>query len=154
MKNIIKFAAAIIICFAPGVIGSYFTAATVDTWYLTLAKPALNPPGWAFGVVWPILYLLMAIALYLIWNARTTQKRLPLNLFYAQLILNGLWSIFFFGLKSPFYALIELLILWILIVLVMAEFYSINKWSVYLLAPYIAWVSFAAYLNYSIWVLN
>jgi len=146
---------SIIIPFIASAIGSLFTSATVDTWYLTLVKPSFNPPSWLFGPVWTALYLLMGISLYLVWINRKKKFKKPALTFYGvQLGLNALWSILFFGLQSPFYAFIEIIFLWTAIAFTIYYFYKISKNAAYLLIPYILWVSFAAILNFSIFYLN
>ena len=143
-------------CQAAGTIGSFFTASSVDTWYADLAKPAFNPPSWVFGPVWITLYALMGISLYLIWESRSKPKdiRIASAVFYVQLALNACWSLIFFGLLEPGWAFAEILMLWISIVATIFAFYKIRPVAAYILAPYLAWVSFAAVLNYAIWQLN
>jgi benzodiazapine receptor len=123
---------------------------------VTLDKPAFNPPNWLFGPVWITLYTLMGIALYLAWKngLNKAENRGILYIFIAQLILNTLWTILFFGLKSPLAGLIEIVILWIAILLTIIKFYGLSPLSAYLLIPYILWVSFAAVLNFFLWKLN
>lgn len=151
--NYFKLIASIIICQLAGIIGSVFTVSSVSTWYLTLNKPFFNPPSWVFGPVWTLLYLLMGISLYIVWNNKNRTKK-ALNIFGIQLILNSLWSILFFGLQSPLFAFIEIIFLWFTILLSIIYFYRISKSAAYLLIPYIIWVSFAAILNFSIFSLN
>jgi tryptophan-rich sensory protein len=156
IKKIFKLVFSIIICQLAGIIGSFFTSSSVSTWYTTLKKPSFNPPNWVFGPVWITLFVLMGISLYLIWTKgiKTKKARIALILFGIQLLLNILWSIIFFGLKSPFYAFIEIIILWIAILLTIMRFYKISKTAAYLLIPYLLWVSFAAIVNFSIFYLN
>jgi tryptophan-rich sensory protein len=156
IKNIAKLASAIIICQLAGVIGSVFTSSSVQTWYTELTLPSFAPPGWFIGIVWITLYTLMGISLYLVWNKGLRNKRVKnsLYLFGLQLILNALWSILFFGLRSPLFGLIEIIILWAAIVLTILRFYKISKKAGLLLIPYIVWVSVALVLNFSIWWLN
>ncbi|MBI3070147.1 MAG: tryptophan-rich sensory protein [Candidatus Levybacteria bacterium] len=142
------------LCLGAGIAGSFFTISSIPTWYATLNKPILSPPNWVFGPVWTTLYIMMGVALYLVWTSKSKVKQNALNLFFVQLGLNALWSIIFFGLHSPFLALLAIVALWLLIVLTMRAFFGINKTSGWLLVPYLAWVSFATYLNYSIWALN
>lgn len=151
-KNILKFVFSILICQLAGVIGSFFTTSAIDGWYKNLAKPSFSPPNWLFGPAWIFLYLLMGISLYLILN--TKKNKSALWLFFIQLVLNSAWSVIFFGLKSPFYAFIELGILIIAIALTIWQFWKINSKAAMLLLPYIAWSTFALILNYSIWQLN
>ncbi len=151
MKNIGKLLLSIIICQLAGVIGSFFTAKSVSTWYQTLNKPGFTPPGWLFAPVWICLYFLMAIALFLILNKKDKKG---LILFIAQLVFNAFWSIAFFGIQSPVLGLIIIVILWVLILLTIIRFFKISKLAGWLLIPYILWVSFASILNFSIWILN
>ena len=152
----LKLIIAVLVSEFAGVIGSIFTISAIPAWYATLAKPALNPPSWLFGPVWTTLYLLMGIAAFLVWRKGWNNKgvKAALSLFGVQLILNALWSIIFFGLHSPAWALIEIIAMWIAIVSTIAVFAKISRSAAWLLAPYILWVSFALYLNYAIWRLN
>ena len=139
-----------------GVVGSVFTVSAIPTWYEGLAKPALNPPSWVFGPAWTTLYLLMGIAAFLVWRMGWERKdvRAALGIFGVQLFLNAIWSIIFFGLKNPGWAFVEIIFLWLAIVATIIAFSKISRLAVWLLVPYILWVSFAGYLNYSIWTLN
>lgn len=146
-----------------GIVGSVFTMPQIDGWYATLAKPALTPPAWVFAPVWSTLFLLMGIAAFLVWDnyslPRTNRRivftwKLGIWLFFLQLILNMLWSFIFFGMQNPFAAFVEILFLWMTIFAMLVAFAKISKAAAWLLAPYILWVSFAAYLNYSLWMLN
>ena len=152
MKNIWKLIISIILPFLASTIGGLFTASSVSTWYIDLIKPSFNPPSWIFGPVWTILYLLMGIALYLIWIKK--YDKYAFMVFGVQLFLNALWSILFFGMKLPFYAFIEIIFLWVAILFTIIYFYRINKISAYVLIPYILWVTFAAILNFAIFILN
>ncbi len=154
--NWLKLIAAIVICQAAGGIGSIFTTQSVSTWYLTLNKPIFNPPSWVFAPVWTLLFLLMGISLYLVWNKREEQERRSkaIIFFSIQYILNIAWSFFFFYLQNPLAAFIEILFLWFFILLTILYFYKTSKIAAYLLIPYIIWVSFAAVLNFSIYLLN
>ncbi|MBT3412909.1 MAG: tryptophan-rich sensory protein [Candidatus Jacksonbacteria bacterium] len=156
LKNISKLILAIGISELAGVLGSIFTVSSIPNWYATLTKPALNPPSWVFGPVWTTLYALMGIAAFLIWKQGWEKKevKIALGAFGAQLVLNTLWSIMFFGLQNPGLALINILLLWLAIIWTMVGFYKISKPAMYLLVPYILWVSFATYLNYALWTLN
>lgn len=148
-KDLPKFIFAIGICLGVGFLGSFFTVSSIPTWYVFLNKPFFSPPNWIFAPVWTILYILMGISLYLIWQ----KKRVP-NVFWIQLILNAVWSIIFFGMKNPAFAMVDILVLWISIFLTIKTFNKINKLAGKLLIPYIAWVSFASILNLSIVLLN
>ncbi len=148
--------ASIVICELAGIIGSIFTSSSIPTWYATLQKPTLNPPSWVFGPVWTTLFALTGIAAYLIYEKGIKKKnvRLALGFFALQLVLNTLWSILFFGFKSPGLALIEIAFLWLSILCCVVLFYKIRKVAAYFLLPYIFWVSFAMYLNFELWMLN
>lgn len=138
-----------------GVIGSFFTASSIPSWYMTLNKPSFNPPNSVFAPVWISLYTLMGCSLYLIWTEKRTKKtKNAINWFYAQLVLNTVWSIAFFGLKDIFLGLVIILALIAVLAITMIKFYRINKNSFGLLVPYFLWCCFAAILNYNLWVLN
>jgi len=154
--NISKLLASILLCQLAGVIGSVFTASSLENWYFLLEKPSFNPPSWVFFPVWTTLYILMGISLYLVWEKglQKPEVKKGILIFGIQLGLNSLWSFLFFGLKSPYYAFIEIILLWFAIFLTILQFRKISKTASYLLLPYIVWVSFAAVLNYYIWILN
>ncbi len=156
LKDILKLIGSIIICQLAGFIGSLFTTPAIPTWYKTLSKPAFNPPNSIFSPVWITLFLLMGISLFLVWqkNHKDREVKIALLFFTAQLVLNILWSILFFGLKSPLWAFVEIIILWLAILLTIIKFFKVSKPAGYLLLPYILWVSFAAFLNFSLWRLN
>jgi benzodiazapine receptor len=143
------------ICFAVGASGSAFTASSVKTWYPLLLKPTGTPPPWVFGPVWSILYLLMATAAWLIWRQRIHENVwLALALFVVQLILNGLWSFVFFGLRMPGAALVEIIVLLGAIAVTAIRFAEFSRPAFWLMIPYGAWVLYASYLNFGIWRLN
>jgi len=156
MKKYLKLVASIVICQMAGILGAVFTSNSVDTWYSTITRPDIAPPNWIFGPVWTTLFLLMGISLYIVWNKglQTRESKVAVSVFGLQLVLNTLWSIIFFGLHNPGLAFIEIIFLWISILASIILFYRISKVSAYLLIPYILWVSFAAFLNYNIWILN
>ena len=147
---------SILVCQFTGVLGALFTTPAIPTWYNTLVKPSFVPPNWTFSVVWMLLFLLMGIALYIVWEKglEKAEVRKAMTVFVIQLFLNIMWSVLFFGLRSPFYGLVGIVVLWVLILVNIWLFYKISRTSGLLLVPYILWVSFAAVLNYSIWVLN
>jgi len=173
-NNFFKLAIAILISELAGIIGSVFTTPSIAGWDAGIVKPAFNPPSWVFGPVWTTLFALMGIAAFMVWSsyAKATEDkkkriRVALILFCIQLVLNTLWSIIFFGLHSPGGALVEIVFLWLTILATIIAFAKISppsssiwttaghgKLAAWLLAPYILWVSFAGYLNYSIWQLN
>lgn len=156
MKNSIKLVIAILVSELAGIIGSVFSVSAIPSWYEVLEKPALNPPGWIFGPVWATLYALMGIASYLVWKRgwNRVDVRNALYIFGLQLVLNATWSIVFFGLQSPGWAFVNIAAMWLAIVWTMTVFYKISKPTMWLLLPYILWVSFASYLNLMIWILN
>lgn len=156
MNNTLKLIIAITVSELAGIIGSVFTAPSIAGWYTDIVKPALNPPAWIFAPVWTTLFALMGISAFLIWKngLKRQDVRIALGIFLTQLVLNTLWSIIFFGLRSPGGALIEIAFLWLAIVATIIAFAKISKPAAWILVPYILWVSFAAYLNYSIWILN
>lgn len=146
---------SILIPLLVGFVGSFFTSTSVYDWYPTLKKPPFNPPNWIFGPVWTTLYILIGISLYLVWSLDFGGKKwLAIGVFSLNLFLNMLWSFFFFGLKSPLFALIEIIILWIIILVNIIIFYGISKYAGFLLIPYLLWVTFATILNFSIYTLN
>ncbi|MFZ5982645.1 MAG: TspO/MBR family protein [Patescibacteria group bacterium] len=154
MKKIYKLIISLLIPQLAGGLGSLFTASSVGEWYQTIEKSPLNPPGWVFGPVWTTLFLLMGYALYLVWTSEGEKRKQAFGIFAVQIILNVLWSVLFFGMRSPGLALLEIVVLWVAILLNILAFSRVNKISGYLLWPYLLWVSFAIYLNYSIWSLN
>ena len=141
-----------------GLVGSIFTVSAIPAWYAGLQRPTFSPPNWVFGPAWILLYILMGISAYLIWSAHAKaparQSKSSLILFWIHLFFNATWSIIFFGLQSPFWALLNIIIIWLFIIVLMIKFWKINKWATYLLIPYFLWVSFASILNYFIWYLN
>jgi translocator protein len=155
--NIItKLIISIISSFAAGGIGSLFTFKAIPTWYPGLRKPPYTPPDWAFGPVWTLLYILMGISVFLIWQKGldTSSALFAFVLFWLQLVINALWSVIFFGMKSKGGGVITIIILWLLILATIITFFNISSWAGALLIPYIVWVSIASYLNIGIWMLN
>jgi len=138
-----KLIIAILIPQIVGGVGALFTTPKIQSWYATLNKPFFSPPNWVFGPVWTILFLMMGISLYLQWGKN-------LKWFWIQLFLNLLWSVIFFGMEKPGWALIEILFLWWAIWQTIKSFGKTGK----LLIPYLAWVSFATLLNAGVWWLN
>ena len=155
LSNLFKLIIAILVAESAGVIGSIFTVSAIPTWYATLAKPALNPPNWVFAPVWNTLFVLMGLAAFLVWKKGLDKKevKVALIIFLGQLILNSLWSIIFFGWHNPGAAFLEIIILWLAILATIITFYKVSRAAAYLLIPYILWVSFAGYLNFSLWRL-
>lgn len=154
--KILKFVVSIALCQSAGLLGSFFTIPAIPTWYATLNKPVFSPPNWLFSPVWISLYTLMGISLFMIWNKgeKGPYRLKALGFFFIQLVLNALWSVFFFGLQSPLAGLIEMAFLWSAIVLTIYYFFKLSQWAGILLLPYLVWVSFAFILNFSLWILN
>jgi len=150
VNKVLRLLLFVLLCEGAGLVGSVFTLNSLQTWYPTLVKPFFNPPGWIFGPVWTTLYFLMGVSLYLVWGKKKTDSKW----FWIQLLLNSLWSVAFFGLKNPIIAFIVIIFLLTSIFLTIKAFTKVNKVSVYLLYPYLAWVSFASILNLSIVILN
>jgi benzodiazapine receptor len=152
----VKSAVSIMVALSAGFIGSLFTTPSIAGWYQELVKPTLAPPNWIFAPVWTSLFLLMGVAAFLIWKKGLARKdiKTALGLFVFQLALNALWSIIFFGAHAPGWALLEIILLWIAILATMLSFWKISRIAGSLMLPYFLWVTFAIYLNYSIFILN
>ena len=147
---------AVIGCELVGIIATPFTISAIPTWYDTLNKPPFSPPNWVFGPTWTMLYFLMGVAAFLIWKKGLKKKHVKEALYYfiVQLVFNFMWSILFFGLKSPILGLLDILVLWMLILITVVKFYKLSKPAAYLLITYLLWVSFASLLNLYIVLLN
>ena len=143
----------IVICLGVGSLGGVITSTSVDNWYQELQRPGWTPPDWLFGPVWTSLFLIMGCSIWLTHASPRFHKR-ALKLFCLQLFLNLLWSLFFFGLRSPGLALFEIAFLWVAILATIVTFFRIHRGAALLLTPYLAWVSFAACLNAAFWWLN
>ncbi len=155
MGKTAKLVISIVICLLAGFLGSLFTTPAIPTWYAGLIKPVFSPPNYLFAPVWTTLYILMGISLYIVWGKKKDQKvKEALKLFAIQLFLNTIWSPIFFGAKNLFLALIIIIFMWIFILKTIHAFAKVDKKASYLLYPYIAWVSFASILNFSVWFLN
>jgi benzodiazapine receptor len=155
-SNAFKLITSLLIPFIAAGIGAIFTEPSVPTWYAGLVKPSFNPPNWLFGPVWTALYLMMGTSLFLVWKKGAGERgfRSAIIFFAIQMALNSLWSILFFGMKSPLAGFIEIVFLWIFILCTIVSFYRISRPAGILLVPYIIWVSFAAALNFFLWRLN
>lgn len=155
-RDLIKLIASLLVCQLAGFLGSLVTSPSIPVWYASLEKPSFSPPNWVFSPVWITLYALMGISLYLLWrqDSKVPKVQIALFFFIVQLILNVSWSMVFFGLKLPFLAFIEILLLWAAILLTIVKALKVSKTAGILLIPYILWVSFAAILNFSLWFLN
>jgi tryptophan-rich sensory protein len=154
-KDILKLVMSIALCQLAGVLGSLFTSPAIPTWYKTLNKPFFTPPDWIFGPVWISLFILMGISLFMIWRRQDHPRfKLTLVFFLIQLILNILWSVAFFGLRSPLLGLVDIVLLWVAILLMIQHFSKVSGMAGFLLLPYLLWVGFAALLNFYLWILN
>jgi len=156
LREVPRLIASILIVFFSGAVGSLATFPEITTWYAALAKPAWAPPNEWFGPIWTTLYILIGIALFLVWRQGWDRRdvRFAIGIFAVQLVLNILWSLVFFGLHSIFGGFIVIFLLWIAILANMVAFYVLSKPAGLLLVPYIIWVSIASYLNYSVMLLN
>jgi len=153
--QIFKLVASLILTLGVGAIAGIFTSSAVTGWYATLHKPSFNPPDWLFGPVWTVLYIIMGISLFMIWNLEPSKERnIALLLFMVQLIVNFCWSFIFFHFKLIGPALFDIIILWISLVVMLILFYMIKPLAAYINIPYFLWVSFASVLNGAYYFLN
>ena len=154
--KVFKFLISILICQSAGIFGSLFTIEAVHDWYATLTKPTFAPPGWVFGPVWIILYFLMGISLYTVWVSESKPKtrKVFFIVFGIQLTLNALWSLLFFGLKSPLLGLVDIILLDMMVIVTIIYAKSISKFAAMFLIPYLAWIIIASILNFAILLLN
>ena len=156
LNSVIKFIVSILACFAAAGIGSLFTVKAIPSWYKGLKKSPFTPPNGAFGPIWTVLYILMAISVFLVWQKglATNGVRFAFILFWIQLLFNTLWSIIFFEMKSKGGGVTTIILLWLLILATIITSFRVSAWAGALLIPYIVWVSVASYLNIGVWVLN
>ena len=150
MNKYVKTLIFIVTCLGVGYFSGIVTRSSVTTWFPTLVKPSFNPPDWVFAPVWSFLYIIMGIAAGLVWSRIDFEReavRKALLFFVIQLALNAGWSLIFFGLKNPFLALVEIVLLWLIIYETYTLFVKIDKIAGYLFIPYLLWVSFATVLN-------
>jgi benzodiazapine receptor len=147
--------ASIALCLAAAGIGAAVAAPEIDGWYSELRKPTWTPPNWVFGPVWTILYLLMAISVWLVWRrGGFAGAYAALSIFGIQLVLNVLWSVVFFGWRRPDLALVEMVMLWAAIIATLCAFWPYSRTAAALLSPYLIWVTFALDLNFVIWLMQ
>lgn len=146
----------IILCELVGSIGAIFTNPNIPTWYVGLNKASLNPPNWVFGPAWSLLFLLMGVSSYLVFKEGWKKKEVKdaFLIFGVQFFFNIMWSLVFFGGRSPLYGLFVIAVLWLTIILNIVAFWRVNKTAGKLLIPYLLWVSFASYLNLMVYLLN
>lgn len=145
--------ASVVVCEAAGALGSVFTISAIPVWYAALQKPWFTPPNWLFAPVWLVLYFLMGVTLYLLWERRP-RSGAALVAFGVQLVLNIAWSAVFFGAHDLFYGFVVIAMLWVAILATMVLSFRLSRSAATLLAPYILWVTIASALNYYVWVLN
>lgn len=151
-KSVLGLAGWLLLCFAAAAPGAFFMP---GDWYASLQKPAWNPPGWIFGPVWSALYAMMAVAAWLVWKrGGFAAHRKALGLFLVQLVLNGLWTPLFFGWHQLVLAFAEILLMWLAIAATLIAFRPVSRPAFWLMVPYLAWVSFAAVLNGTLWRMN
>mgnify|MGYP000214498459 CR=1 FL=1 len=142
------------LCLLPGILGSMYTSTDTE-WYNSLQQPTFQPPGWVFGPVWTVLYIMMGISLYLVWKLPSSALRTyALTFFGIQLVLNGLWTFLFFGAGSLLWSSVDILLLLASLSTTIYFFYQLSTTAAYLLVPYLLWVSFATVLNLTIYYLN
>lgn len=162
LKQVVKgISLFLFINFSVAGLAGLITSYSLNNWYDTLGKPSWQPDNSVFSPVWTTLYFMMSLAGYYLWKAKNhshylyyIQTRPAFQLYWIQLGLNFLWTVFFFGLKSPFLALMDIVILWIILIIAMINFYPISKKATVLFIPYFLWVTFAGFLNLAIWNLN
>lgn len=151
--NLKKFLISILIPLSVGGLSALITKNNMDL-YSQINKPPLSPPSWFFPVAWTVLYILMGISLYLVWNGEKPNDKNLFSVFGIQLFLNFIWPIIFFNFRAYLIAFVVLIFLWAASFLMIVLFYQNKKISAFLQIPYILWLTFAAYLNFSVYVLN
>jgi len=149
LRGVLSFIGFIVITFCAPL---FSVGSMPGEWYAGLVKPSWNPPAWVFGPAWTLLYILMAEAAWLVWR-RVGFSR-PLALYFIQLALNAAWTPIFFGAHQLGWALVEIVVLWIAILLTLLSFRRVSPAAGWLLVPYLAWVSIATFLNFTLWRLN
>jgi tryptophan-rich sensory protein len=156
MQTFLGLLVSVLIAQSAGIIGAIATASSVRDWYPTLEKPWFTPPNWLFGPAWVTLYALMGIAAYLVWQQGWSQGvvKAALVLYGIQLVINAAWSPVFFGMRAPTAGLVVIAVLWVAIVVTMVWFARVSTTATVLMVPYLAWVTYAAALNFEIWRLN
>jgi len=154
--DIARLIISIVVCEGAGAIGAIFTTPAIPTWYAGLKKPAFTPPNSVFGPIWITLYLLMGVAVFMVWREGLNQEGVTIafTVFWIQLALNVLWSVIFFGLKSLLGGMVVIFLLWIAILVNIIMFFGVSPIAGGLLIPYIIWVTIAANLNVQIWIRN
>ena len=142
----------LLVTFAASGIGGFVTSSFKEPWYSEIILPTFNPPSWVFSPVWTALYILMSVAIWIVWR-KTSDKKI-LKLYFVHLFFNAIWSVIFFGFHQIFIALIDLGIILVFIIWLMKIYYQINKISFLLMMPYLLWSTYALVLNATIFYLN
>ncbi len=151
-RALVGFILWVTVCFCAAALGSFFLP---GQWYASLTKPAWTPPNWLFGPVWTALYLMMAVAAWLVWKEGGFKAHpWPLRLFLVQLALNAAWSPICFGLHNLALSSVEILLLWAAVGITASAFLKVKTTAGWLMVPYVIWVSYAAALNLALWKLN
>jgi translocator protein len=154
-NKILKLIASILLPLTLGAFAGIYTAKAIPEWYATLNRPTFNPPNWLFGPVWTTLYIILGISLFLIWiQDKSKERNLAILTFSIQLALNFAWSFIFFYFNRIGFALAEIILLWLSIVVMLIQFYKIKPLAAYINIPYLLWVTFASILNLSYYLLN
>ena len=155
LSGILTLIICLLIPLVTGSLSGLANVGSLNEWYVQLNKPSFNPPGYLFGPVWTILYILMGVSLYLIWKSPAGKTRIKaLIIFGLQMVFNFAWTFIFFYFRQMGWALVDIIILWLNIIIMIVFFYKINKFAAIIQFPYLLWVSFASVLNASIWLLN
>lgn len=155
VKTFSKLAVSLLLPLGAGTVAGLFTAKAVPEWYASLNRPSFSPPNWVFGPVWTALYILLGISLFLVWKLESGKGRnLAILVFLLQLLLNFGWSFIFFYFRMIGFALVEIVLLWITIVIMLYHFYKIKPVAAYINIPYLLWVTFASILNSAYYFLN
>ncbi len=155
MRSVIGLVVSVAICLLAARIASRFTQVSIRDWYPLLEKPAWTPPNWVFAPAWITLYLMMAVAAWMVWRLFGFRGAAwALGLFGLQLVFNVAWSVLFFGLQRPGLAFADIALLWVLILATCLAFWQLDRTAGWLLVPYLVWVAYAAALNFAIWRMN
>jgi len=155
LKKFLELGVVILICQAVGALGAVVTLPAISGWYRGLEKPDWTPAAGLFGPVWTILYLMMAVAFWRVWQRRLEPgARRACVLFAVQLVLNSAWSWLFFGLRNPFFGLIDIVLLAGVLAWTVRVFLKVDRMAGFLMVPYLVWVLFASLLNFSLWRMN
>ena len=142
----------LLITFTASAVGSFITTSFKEPWYSEIILPSFNPPSWVFAPVWTTLYIMMAFSIWKIWIKNYNIKLI--KIYFLHLFFNAIWSIIFFGLHKPFFALLDLIVILIFILYLMKSYLRIDKISFYMMIPYFLWSSYALILNFNIVLLN